>query len=274
MSGKTIHVTGIEVTRIEFITERTSTGSIFSWVVEVIESLRKTESPRHSLADTLNHGPKNIERYCRALLCDYFSENVSPPSPELVSLETCRKLVEQLWSSQCNEFDVERLKVEVNEAIINTCAWFIGGRCFFHAAGDYFGYAPKGTQVGDVIAVLLGCNHPMVLRPSVKHGSISVWEVVGEAYAEGLMRGEAIYGNGLPTHYRPLKHRDRKKRLIDLYLVAMYDPETDTLKDDPAEILKEAGISVDSYRREPHLLEVSRETLLAAGIPIKDFVLV
>jgi hypothetical protein len=59
--------------------------------------------------------------------------------------------------------------------------------------------------------------------------------------------------------------------LIDGRPCALYDPEQGTFRTDPAEILTEAGIKVEKYRRWPHILEVLPETLRAAGIPLVDF---
>jgi hypothetical protein len=49
----------------------------------------------------------------------------------------------------------------------------------------YIGLAPQGTVPGDVVAVLLGCEAPVVLR---RVGDQYV--VIGECFVMGLMRGE------------------------------------------------------------------------------------
>ncbi|KAL8895005.1 MAG: hypothetical protein Q9207_008337 [Kuettlingeria erythrocarpa] len=52
------------------------------------------------------------------------------------------------------------------------------------------GLAPKATEPGDKICVLLGCESPLVLRSdgSGNHA------VVGECYIDGMMSGEALLG--------------------------------------------------------------------------------
>jgi hypothetical protein len=52
----------------------------------------------------------------------------------------------------------------------------------------YLGLAPKAVQQGDVVATLLGCECPIVLRPY----SDNVFHVIGECYVHGLMDGEII----------------------------------------------------------------------------------
>jgi hypothetical protein len=52
----------------------------------------------------------------------------------------------------------------------------------------YLGLAPKAVKPGDVVAILLGSNFPMVLRP---YGN-NLYHVVGECYIYGLMDGEVL----------------------------------------------------------------------------------
>lgn len=60
-------------------------------------------------------------------------------------------------------------------------------RRLFTTQTGYLGLAPEEVCVGDSIAVLLGCNHPVVLRPG-KEGL----RYIGECYVHGLMDGEAV----------------------------------------------------------------------------------
>jgi hypothetical protein len=54
------------------------------------------------------------------------------------------------------------------------------------------GLAPWDAEQGDIICVLLGCRFPVVLRP--RGPSDNYYVLVGEAYIEGFMDGEAILG--------------------------------------------------------------------------------
>ena len=59
----------------------------------------------------------------------------------------------------------------------------------------YMGWVPDNvygsryaqTKQGDLIAILFGCSTPMVIRPRGRR-----FQVIGEAYIQGLMDGEAI----------------------------------------------------------------------------------
>jgi hypothetical protein len=52
----------------------------------------------------------------------------------------------------------------------------------------YLGLAPKAVRPGDVIAILLGCKCPVVLRPFCN----GMFRVVGECYIHELMDGEIL----------------------------------------------------------------------------------
>jgi hypothetical protein len=52
----------------------------------------------------------------------------------------------------------------------------------------YLGLAPEAVHQGDVVAILLGCKCPIVLRPY----SDKFFHVIGECYVHGLMDGEIL----------------------------------------------------------------------------------
>jgi hypothetical protein len=70
------------------------------------------------------------------------------------------------------------------------------GRRFFVTEKGYFGLAPKDAQVGDRIAILFGSDVPFILRQSKplenRSGSKTSWKIIGEAYVNEIMRGEAL----------------------------------------------------------------------------------
>ncbi|PMD62665.1 uncharacterized protein K444DRAFT_610698 [Hyaloscypha bicolor E] len=52
------------------------------------------------------------------------------------------------------------------------------------------GTAPREARKGDLVCVLLGCGIPLVLR-SVNQEK-GTFELVGECYIDGYMRGEVL----------------------------------------------------------------------------------
>jgi hypothetical protein len=61
------------------------------------------------------------------------------------------------------------------------------GRNMFVTGTGWLGLAPHGTQQGDVIFVVVGADVPFVLRQCGE-----AYEIIGEAYVEGIMHGEAM----------------------------------------------------------------------------------
>lgn len=53
----------------------------------------------------------------------------------------------------------------------------------------FIGLAPHGTRAGDLIYIILGANVPYALRPRSDNVG---FELIGEAYVQGIMQGEAL----------------------------------------------------------------------------------
>lgn len=76
-------------------------------------------------------------------------------------------------------------------------------RRFMLTKNGHFGWAPDDAydktdenqvRVGDLIAIVFGCSTPLVIRRSAEH-----FQIVGEAYVEGMMDGAALC---LPEDYK------------------------------------------------------------------------
>lgn len=71
----------------------------------------------------------------------------------------------------------------------------LAGRCVFSTTvsnmgpseGIIFGLCFPTAEVGDVVAIVLGCSEPVIL-----HLRNDFYEVVGQAYVHGFMHGEVI----------------------------------------------------------------------------------
>ncbi|KUI71314.1 Heterokaryon incompatibility protein 6, OR allele [Cytospora mali] len=72
-------------------------------------------------------------------------------------------------------------------------------RVFLSTANEFqekvLGLAPRGTCIGDTIAVLFGLSVPVILRPSSVGGG-GYMEIVGAAYIDGKMEGEIMHDMG------------------------------------------------------------------------------
>lgn len=52
------------------------------------------------------------------------------------------------------------------------------------------GLLPQAAKVGDMLCILYGCSVPVVLRKSVDTDGTDSWQMVGDAYVDGIMDGE------------------------------------------------------------------------------------
>lgn len=59
-----------------------------------------------------------------------------------------------------------------------------------------FAQAPPHTRPGDLVAIFVGVNMPVVLRPRTESAT---YQMVGPAYVHGVMDGEAIACRGANT---------------------------------------------------------------------------
>ncbi|OPB46547.1 hypothetical protein A0O28_0066680 [Trichoderma guizhouense] len=67
-------------------------------------------------------------------------------------------------------------------------------RRLFVTSNGHFCIGPSKTQVGDIVSVIVGCNLPIVIRPSG-----SCFKVVGEAYVHNYMAGEVLKDHPIGT---------------------------------------------------------------------------
>jgi hypothetical protein len=68
--------------------------------------------------------------------------------------------------------------------------WHGVGRRMFTTKSGYLGMAGPRVRVGDSVAIMQGSKVPVVLR---RKGEVrEKWELVGDAYVHGVMRGEAV----------------------------------------------------------------------------------
>jgi hypothetical protein len=61
------------------------------------------------------------------------------------------------------------------------------GRRFVTTNTGYLGLAVEAAEKGDIVAIILGCHFPVLLRAHEDH-----YRVIGECYIHGLMDGEAM----------------------------------------------------------------------------------
>jgi hypothetical protein len=78
-------------------------------------------------------------------------------------------------------------------------------RSIFLTEDGEIGLAPKMAREDDIVVVLLGCQVPIILRPT---NNTSQYQVVGEAYFQSVMHQEALLGS-LPEHFENIQQVDQ-----------------------------------------------------------------
>ena len=99
-----------------------------------------------------------------------------------------RRMEEYFWK------DVEPEKIDVvhlRDALMQRDRVNLGRRLVTTERG-HVGMALETVERTDVVAVLLGCSTPMVLRQFQGDSGCLKWKVVGECYLHGIMNGEAM----------------------------------------------------------------------------------
>lgn len=161
--------------------------------------------------------------------------------------------------------DEMKMRAAIHRAVV-----FCENYAFIQTHEGYIGLAPPETMPGDVVAILLGCSNPVVLRPE-KAG----YSVVGESFIYGL--GDAIKLLGpLPEPWR-VTSKTLGLETLNFYLnprtmeTSCEDPRLEPLGgwvrfdrepdgDDPIDFAfcehQETGIVVNyDPRLEPEMLE-------------------
>jgi hypothetical protein len=78
-------------------------------------------------------------------------------------------------------------------------------RAVFHTKDGHLGLGPSCTQSGDVLAILYGCQYPVVTRPLPTPGEYTFLEC---AYVYGIMDGEAV------RRHKELGREDVRFRIV------------------------------------------------------------
>jgi hypothetical protein len=66
----------------------------------------------------------------------------------------------------------------------------IKGRSFIVTNNEFIGLAPSWVEVGDTLAILFGCNVPVLLRKCTEDSTH--FHLKGDCFVQGWMRGEIL----------------------------------------------------------------------------------
>jgi hypothetical protein len=137
---------------------------------------------------------EEIDRYWRTLILDtdYSDiENPVTPAPERFG-ELLKKIFPRPQTSEEPTQSLDELRADPLfsvqlEQFNQNLMGAILSRCFIRTADGRMGLGPLKTRTGDIVTVLFGACRCIVLRPKDSN-----YELVGDAYLEGAMKGEIV----------------------------------------------------------------------------------
>jgi hypothetical protein len=197
------------------------------------------------------------------------------------SLQEAKKILQQLWSGE---------DLAVAPIYRNWYAWNLTdqrpGRFFVTDRGQ-LGCGSPTIVPGDKVCVVLGCDHPILLRPAHSDDQSACYHYMGPLYVHGLMEGQALLGPMPPPWELIINNDTFRDSFAFLNLltneITLQDPRLDVLPPEWHEIDEEwetSFIHTQHYRNkttgdiinsDPRLLP---EALEARGVPLETFTLV
>jgi hypothetical protein len=135
--------------------------------------------------------------FSRAICGNYFGNRTSPVQSSVPSAAEGEAAAYKILTSDTNE-DFGAVWESPRRELV-CIRYACEGRSFYLTEDGICGLAPLLANQGDIVTVLLGCRSPIVLRPTI----VGRYKVVGEAYCDGFMDGEALLG-ALPDSFEAI----------------------------------------------------------------------
>lgn len=230
-------------------------------IVERLQRLR----PNGSMEASYKAGGHILDAYCQIIRS--CSQKKSGEHDE-----TARQALRDIWLlEELGDADLTDSRLDVIRCFFISLI----GRAYFTTVNDYIGIGYMGVKSGDIVVVFLGCSTPIILREvaTSSMGEKKRWQVVGNCFIPGFMMGEAIHGP-ISSRYRAIDPASDQYELINGYSYALQDKTNGLVHTDPSQVLNMMGIQHTRYRRDPHILDVSKEELDKAGIGLSEFTIV
>ena len=133
------------------------------------------------------------DAFLRTFCCNVFDDTYLPPYSTLPNFQIVKEAFLGLLASQESFASTP----PVLSTYLKWVHEYVIERSLFRMKEGYIGLAPEVAQVGDQVYVILGCDAPLILRPTMNNE----WQVVGRCYIDGVEDGRVFLGD-LPKPYR------------------------------------------------------------------------
>lgn len=152
------------------------------------------------------------EIICRTLCCNEFSDCYEPVSKNHVDCDDTIQRFRKLTDPKM-KISWEYL-VDSASFLDSVYTHAVGRAMIVLNDGNSLGLAPNSCQENDYVAVLLGCQSPLVLRENQTGNFL----VVGESYVHGLMNGEAFLGPLADNWQWVSRYDEETRRYFDAFI--------------------------------------------------------
>ncbi|KAG8525632.1 uncharacterized protein KY384_009276 [Bacidia gigantensis] len=148
---------------------------------------------------------RQVERICRTIYQNTFADEYEPPFHRHLDFKATLEFFSRVIA-QDEKKAVEKDYLEKASKFLCAFHNIACGKTFIVTDRDNIGLAPRSCEEGDIVAVIFGCEIPLLLRPTME----GTFRVVGACWVEGIMTGESFLGP-LPEGWQCIAHHDEEK---------------------------------------------------------------
>jgi hypothetical protein len=148
-----------------------------------------------NLDGLLDDDSQSLARLCRVLCANSVLKVISSPIADYLSFQDATNSLREALRFTTEDLGSDAtvsMKPFINSVLVNCY-----GRSLYRCLDGTIGLASKFARLGDKVAVLLGCDTAMVLRPFRENQ----YRLLGEAVYDGAMDGSAFLGS-LPERFQ------------------------------------------------------------------------
>lgn len=141
-----------------------------------------------------------MDALCRTLCGNEFSESYLPPFQNCPRFLETKVLMFNFLKNGTRSRYRERNYLQWKNLVRSTTE----NRVFCTTKEGNISLAPRKTETGDRLCIVLGCQSPLVLRAK----EFGIYTVVGECYLDGVTDGAGLLGK-LPSNWQRVDRYDR-----------------------------------------------------------------
>ncbi|KAF2965672.1 hypothetical protein GQX73_g7874 [Xylaria multiplex] len=270
INSQTLKVSGVVVSRIATISSLGYQGERGGSLMQA--KIRQAFPSSQKSLDAYGSSVALVEAYCRVLCCDNFTDKLFPNQGASQGSLSFNEAMVALSAILDNEIANGSVLSGATRRFLQAIfAPFSRKLCT--SEQGYLGLVPRLAEIGDILCILPGCTNSIVLRPTI--GRAGYYELVGDAYLDGVMNGEALFGP-LPDDHMATWTLDPAS---SKYRPTFLQKSTMTFMiDDPRVSIfpvEKTGVESSPWREAMALLaQITPQMLRGRGVQVTDFYLI